>query len=177
MRAFFRLSACAAIALVVTGCSSDEQSSNGGNPADAGDNPLPGSDAALVTAPDGGGAGERYTDPGTAEWEPVPRDQVAEVCRLDPDLLEQADQALNVPWGVVRYGRLCHEFYPQGEAQVTMPQENWSATKTLGAAVVGIAAYQTRMLTRTDRKTGPLSDLDRVDHWLDAFTFNPEAQV
>lgn len=178
MRAFFCSSACTVIALAAMGCSSDEQpSSNSGDPADAGENPPPSLDAALTAPPNDGGSGERYTDPGTAEWEPVPRDQVAEVCRLNPNLLEEADRLLNVPWGVVRYGRLCHEFYPQGEAQVTMPQENWSATKTLGATVVGIAAYQTRMLTRTDPKTGPLSDLDRVDHWLDSFTFNPEAQV
>src|SRR5581483_7864298 len=27
------------------------------------------------------------------------------------------------------------------------------------------------------RKTGPLSDTDRVDRWLDAFTYNKDAQV
>jgi hypothetical protein len=118
-----------------------------------------------------------YTDPGTAEWVPVPRDQVAETCRLDPDILDEIDAKLNLPWGIVRYGRLCHEFYPQGEAQITTPQENFSATKTLGAAVVGVAAHQTRHLTRSGPKTGPLSDMDRVDHWLDSFTFNPDAHV
>jgi hypothetical protein len=116
-------------------------------------------------------------DPGKGEWVPVPRDEVAEKCRLDPDLLDEIDRTLNLQWGIVRYGRLCHEFYPGGEAQITTPQENFSATKTLGAAVVGIAAYQTRDLPKNGRKTGPLSDTDRVDHWLDSFTFNPDAQV
>ena len=119
----------------------------------------------------------RHEDPGKGEWVPVPRDEVAETCRLDPDILDEIDQTLNLPWGIVRYGRLCHEFYPGGEAQITTPQENFSATKTLGATVVGIAAHQTRDLSRTGRKTGPLSDMDRVDHWLDSFTFNPDAQV
>jgi hypothetical protein len=125
----------------------------------------------------GGGGGRPLVDPGTAEWEPVPRDQVAEVCKLDPDLLDQIDSTLKLPWGIVRYGRLCHEFYPGGEAQITTPQENFSATKTLGALVVGIAATQTKDLAKSGPKTGPLSDLDRVDHWLDAFDFNKEAHV
>lgn len=138
--------------------------------------------AALLTltpacSDDPGKAASPPRDPGKGEWVPVPREEVAEVCRLDPDLLDEIDRTLNLPWGIVRYGRLCHEFYPGGEAQVTTPQENFSATKTLGATVVGIAAHQTRALPRSGRKTGPLSDLDRVDHWLDAFTFNPEAHV
>jgi hypothetical protein len=120
---------------------------------------------------------KNYVDPGTAEWVPVPRDQVAGVCKLDPNILDQIDSQMNVPWGVVRYGRLCHEHYPKGEAQATELQENFSATKTLGALVTGIAAYETRNLPRTGRKTGPLSDMDRVDHWLDEFTFNRDAHV
>jgi hypothetical protein len=93
---------------------------------------------------------------------------------LDPDLLQQADATINRPWAVVRYGKLCHEFYPAGEDTVT---EIFSTTKTLGALVTGIAAYQTKELPRTGRKTGPVSDLDRIDHWLDEFTFNPEAHI
>lgn len=107
----------------------------------------------------------------------MPRNEVAEKCRLDPDLLDAIDQTLNLQWGIVRYGQLCHEFYPAGEAQITTPTENFSATKSLGAAVVGVAAHQTRDLPKGGRKSGPLSDTDRVDHWLDSFTFNPDAQV
>ncbi len=152
------------VGLVALGCGS-ESDSDEGDPAGNQDGGAAGS------------GGRPFVDPGTAEWDPVPRDQVAEVCRLDPDLLDQIDATLNLQWGIVRYGRLCHEHYPGGEADVTRPQENFSATKTLGATVVGIAAHQTRDLERTGRKTGPLSDLDRVDHWLDSFTFNPEAHV
>lgn len=114
-------------------------------------------------------------DPGTAAWTLVPEDQVAERCGLDPALLAAADPIVNRPYTVVRYGQLCHEYYPTGEPDATT--EIFSATKTLGALVTGIASYETRDLVRTDRKTGPLSDEDRVDHWLDEFTFNPEAHV
>jgi hypothetical protein len=116
----------------------------------------------------------RTIDPGSDPWELVPEERVAEECGLDPELLNRADEQIGHPWAVVRHGKLCHEFYPTGADAVT---EVFSATKTLGALVTGIAAYQTRDLPRTGRKTGPLSDLDRVDHWLDEFTFNPEAHV
>ncbi len=114
------------------------------------------------------------TDPGTGPWELVPPDRVAEECHLDPELLRAADEALNQPWAVVRYGKLCHEFYPEGSDE---PAQVFSLTKTLGAVVTGAAAYETRDLERTKRKTGPLSDEDRVDHWLDEFSFNPDAQI
>jgi hypothetical protein len=106
----------------------------------------------------------------------VAADRVAEECRLDPALLQEADAAIGRPYAVVRYGKLCHEYYPPG----TFPEqvdEAFSTTKTLGALVTGIAAYQTRDLPRTGRKTGPISDLDRVDHWLDDFSFNRDAQI
>jgi hypothetical protein len=114
------------------------------------------------------------TDPGSAPWVPVPRDEVAARCGLDPALLDVADAKVMRPYAVVRYGQLCHEFYPGGSDS---PSEVWSTTKTLGALVTGIAAYQTRDLPRTGRQTGPLSDEDRVDHWLDRFSFNRDARV
>lgn len=113
-------------------------------------------------------------DPGTGEWELVARDRVLEECGLDPDLLEEADARLNRPWAVVRYGKLCHEYYPDGSDSAT---RLFSATKTMAAAVTGMAAYETRNLERTGRKTGPLQDTDRVDHWLDKFDFNLDAQI
>ncbi len=115
-------------------------------------------------------------DPGTGPWELVAADRVAEECRLDPALLQEADAVIDRPYAVVRYGKLCHEYYPPG----TFPEqvdEAFSTTKTLGALVTGIAAYQTRDLSRTGRKTGPISDFDRVDHWLDDFSFNRDAQI
>jgi hypothetical protein len=57
------------------------------------------------------------------------------------------------------------------------PAEAWSTTKTLGALVTGMVAWQTRALASTGRKTGSFSDADRADHWLDAFSYNPEARV
>jgi len=113
-------------------------------------------------------------DPGSGPWVPVAADQVAQRCGLDPTLLAAADAALNRPYAVIRYGQLCHEFYPGGADSVA---EVFSATKTMGALVTGIAAYETRNLPRNGRKTGPLSDDDRVDFWLDSFTFNPDARV
>lgn len=167
----------AAAATVSLACSSSSDSTADGSGGSAGSSAGAGGAAGGSGGSAGSGGSSAPTDPGTGEWDPVPRDQVAEVCGLDPDILEQVDQTLGVPWGVVRYGRLCHEFYPNGDAQRTEPQENWSATKTLGALVVGIAAYQTRDLERTGPKTGPISDVDRVDHWLDDVSFNPDAQI
>lgn len=114
------------------------------------------------------------TDPGTGPWELVSRERVAQECGLDPDLLEQANAAIDRPWAIIRHGKLCHEYYPSGVDEVT---EVFSATKTLSGVVTGIAVHETRDLTRSGRKTGPLSDTDRVDHWLDDFSFNPEARV
>ena len=114
-------------------------------------------------------------DPGAAPWEPVPAADVAARCGLDPDLLAAADPMVNRPYVVVRYGLLCHEYYPSGDLDPTA--EVFSTTKTFGGLVTGIAAYQTRDLPRTGRKTGPISDEDRADHWLDEISFNPEARV
>jgi hypothetical protein len=105
-------------------------------------------------------------DPGKAPWELVPEDEVAEVCRLDPDLLRQADQAIDLAWGVVRFGRWCHEYYPGGADTATGTA---SAGKTFGGLTIGALAYQSRDLPRNGPKTGPLSDEDRMDHWLDDF--------
>jgi hypothetical protein len=110
---------------------------------------------------------------GSQPWELVPEDEVLETCRLDPEALKAADAILDTPWAVVRYGKLCHQFRAEG----LRASPAWSATKTLGALATGIVAYETRNLTKTDRKTGPLSDTDRVDHWLDSFEYNPNAQI
>ncbi len=129
-----------------------------------------------ASAEDAGAPPPDAVDPGTGPWEPVPQDQVEETCNLDTALLAEADATLNAPWAVVRYGRLCHEFYPPGETPTTTA-EVFSTTKTLGALVTGIASYETRNIPRTDRKTGQLLDWDRVDHWLDSFSYNPDAHV
>jgi len=126
--------------------------------------------------PDGTCGPPPRRDPGTNEWDLVPEDRVAEECGLDPARLRAADAVIDRPYAVVRYGKLCHEHYPAGTSADDV-DEAFSTTKTLGALVTGVAAYQTRDLPNTGRKTGPLSDLDRVDHWLDAFTFNADARI
>lgn len=113
-------------------------------------------------------------DPGAGPWEQVPTDRVLEVCGLDPELLAVADSLIERPWGVVRHGQLCHQYYPDGEP-ASGPA--WSVTKTLAATALGAVAFHTRDLERTGPKTGPLSDLDRVDHWLDEVTYNPDAHL
>ena len=113
-------------------------------------------------------------DPGQQPWELVATDRVAEECLLDPDLLAQADAILDSPWAVIRYGKLCHEYYPDGG---DAPSEVYSTTKTLSAVVMGMVEYQSRNFVRNGRKTGPLQDSDRVDHWLDDFSFNPDAKI
>lgn len=113
-------------------------------------------------------------DPGTAAWELVPTDRVAEECGLDPDLLRAADAELGSAYTVVRYGKLCHEYYPEGSDETS---EVFSATKTFSAAVTGMVMWETRDLERSGRKTGPVTVNDRVDHWLDSFTFNADAHV
>ena len=113
-------------------------------------------------------------DPGQGPWEPVAADRVAEECGLDPALLRQADATLGKAWAVIRHGKLCHEYYPSGDDPSS---QVYSTTKTLGAVMTGITEFRSRHLERTTRKTGPLHVDDRVDHWLDSFTFNPNAQI
>lgn len=115
-------------------------------------------------------------DPGMEPWEPVPADEVEETCNLDPALLVEADATLKQPYAIIRYGQLCHEFYPEGEDTETFA-EIYSATKTFGGLVTGIVAYQTRNIERSGRQTGPFSQWDRVDHWLDGFSYHQDAHI
>jgi hypothetical protein len=112
------------------------------------------------------------TDPGTGPWQLV--SDVASECNLDPALLAAANREFNETYVIVRYGKLCHEHYPSGSDS---PSSVWSATKTLGAATVGAAMYQSRNFVNTGRKTGPLTEFQRVDHWLDSFDYNRDATI
>ncbi len=122
----------------------------------------------------GGASGAAPVDPGSGPWVRVPLSEVAATCRLDPQKLGEADAALPGPWAIVRYGKLCYE---SADSETMLPGEAWSTTKTFGALVSGFVAYQTKAISRTGRKTGPFSDQDRVDHWLDAFAYNKDALV
>jgi hypothetical protein len=114
-----------------------------------------------------------YHDPGKGAWEVVPMGDVMSVCKLDPSKLMAAGSTANYPWLIVRYGKLCY----QHNAMNFAPAEAYSTTKTLGALVTGIASYQTRMIPRTGKKTGQLSDEDRADQWLDSVSYNKDAKV
>jgi CubicO group peptidase (beta-lactamase class C family) len=105
-------------------------------------------------------------DPGTGPFEPVARDRVADECGLDPALLDAADTTLNRRWGIVRYGKLCHEFYPGSDTQDTVSHV-FSSTKTFAATVAGRLVYETRDLARTGPRTGPFDVFQRVDEWVD----------
>ncbi|HMJ14505.1 MAG TPA: hypothetical protein VK524_24000 [Polyangiaceae bacterium] len=146
-----------------------------------GPTPPAGTGGAGGTAGTGGAGGTcnrpaGTTDPGTAQWTPVPAANKACECGLDPALLEQADRTINTNYAIVRYGKLCHEFNPTGS---DARSEVWSTTKTFGSLVTGVAAYQTRNIPRTGPKTGGISDGDRADHWLDSssITFNNDARL
>jgi CubicO group peptidase (beta-lactamase class C family) len=107
-------------------------------------------------------------DPGSDPWEPVPRDEVAERCGLDPDLMLAADLVLAAtPYTVVRYGQLCWTGgYPSGSSQ---PYSVWSITKTFGAVLVGAVAARSS-----------LDDTDPVTRWLDESELgdvNPDATI
>lgn len=135
---------------------------------DAGRKPPVRDDAGLADAgTDSGEPAPEPWNPGPMPWEVVPEDQVLETCRLDPEALAQADATLNTPWAVIRYGKLCHQYMAEG----MRARPAWSVTKTLGALVTGMVAHETRNLPK------PLSDEDRVDRWLESFSYNPNAQI
>lgn len=121
-------------------------------------------DAAAAPAAPG-----RLVDPGTMPWVPVPKDQVADKCKLDVAKLDAV--AKTGPLAVVRYGLLCYESTMDPAAEI------WSVSKTLGSIATGMAMYQTRDLKASGPKTGPLDQFDRVDKWLDNFSFNKDALI
>jgi CubicO group peptidase (beta-lactamase class C family) len=114
----------------------------------------------------GGAALPETDDPGTGPFEPVPAQEVEGECGLDPALLAQIDQRLNLRWGIVRYGKLCHEFYP-GQDSPDSVDHVFSATKTFAAMVFGRLVYETRDLEVKGPRTGPIDPFQRVDQWID----------
>lgn len=113
------------------------------------------------------------TDPGTGPWNLVSSANVAAECKLDPALLRQANSTLGLPWAVVRYGKLCHEYYPTGSDRRSAV---YSTTKTMGALTIGALIHQSKALpASTTRKRGPINEFQRIDHWLDSFTFHRDS--
>lgn len=112
-------------------------------------------------------------DPGTGPWTLVPAANVATECKLDPALLQQANRTLGLSWAVVRYGKLCHEYYPSGRDSAS---QVYSTTKTMGALTVGALIHQTKNLPVTStRKRGPVGEFQRMDHWVDNISFQSAA--
>jgi hypothetical protein len=108
-------------------------------------------------------------DPGTGPWTLVSSSNVAAECKLDPALLQQANRTLGLSYAIVRYGKLCHEYYPSGRDSAS---QVYSTTKTMGALTIGALIHETKNIpVTTTRKRGPLGEFQRVDHWLDSFTF------
>ena len=100
----------------------------------------------------------------------VPEAEVAEKCKLDVSKLQGV--SIGSGFAVVRYGQLCFR-KPATDSASAM----WSATKTLGATVTGIANWETRNIPRTGPKTGQLKDTDKATYWLDNVSYNKEAYV
>ena len=116
-------------------------------------------------------------DPGTGAWTPVAANQLEDVCRLDPELLEQVTMRQDMSFAVVRYGRLC---FVSGENGSDGPGVShlFSATKTVGALLTGSVMYQTRNLPQSGAPmTGPLLEWDRMDKWLDLTALPSRAQI
>lgn len=165
------------------GASGPAAGSGGSAPAEAGSGGAAAAGSGGVDAAGSGGTSaagananpgqaDVWNDPGTAPWQLVPDDKVAEECKLDPALLKMQDSKFSSGWAVVRYGKLCHEAGPRD-----MPTEAYSATKTLGALVTGIASYETRMFQKTGPRTGQLLDTDKASHWLMSMSYNKDAYV
>jgi hypothetical protein len=112
----------------------------------------------------------KFKDPGKEAWKVVPEAEVAEKCKLDVNLLKGV--TLGSGFAVIRYGQLCFR-KPATDAASQM----FSATKTLGALVTGIASYETRDIPRSGAKTGQLKDSDKALHWLSSVSYNKEAHL
>lgn len=133
--------------------------------------------ALVLCGPAAGEAQRPLTDPGTGAWVPVAEDELKEVCRLDPELLQQVTMRQDMSFAVVRYGRLC---FVSGENASDGPGVShlFSATKTLGALLTGAIMYQTRDLAQSSAPmTGPLGEFDRMDQWIDLTALPPRAVI
>src|SRR3954454_1910704 len=103
-------------------------------------------------------------DPGTADWQQVPRDQMAAQCGMDPDVLDAAlPKFVHTPFVVIRHGKLCWEGgWPGGS---TEKYQVYSVTKTFGAMLFGMIASQGTELQDTDPVTDwiPPSELGGIN--------------
>ena len=107
-------------------------------------------------------------DPGTADWQQVPRDRMVAECGLDPDMLDAAAPKLAAtPFVVIRHGKLCWEGGTPGGT--TEKYQVFSVTKTFGAMLFGMVASRSR-----------LSDEDPIADWIppdQRGAINPQARL
>src|SRR5687767_9694955 len=78
-------------------------------------------------------------DPGTADWQQVPRDRMVAECGMDPDVLDAAlSKFEHTPFVAIRNGKLCWEGgWPGGSTET---YQVYSVTKTFGAMLFGMVA-------------------------------------
>src|SRR3954470_3881996 len=108
-------------------------------------------------------------DPGTADWQQVPRDRMVGECGVDPDVPHAAAVKFeHTPFVVIRHGKLCWEGgYPGGS---TEKYQVYSVTKTFGAMLFGMIAS----------RSTKLSDTDPVTEWIppeELGGINPKAKL
>lgn len=134
--------------------------------------------ALVLWSPAAGEAQTPLIDPGTGPWAQVGEEQLLDVCKLDPELLQRVTMRQDQSFAIVRYGRLC---FVSGENASDGPGVShlFSATKTLGALLTGAVMYQTRNLPQSSGApmTGPLREFDRMDKWLDLTALPSRAQI
>jgi CubicO group peptidase (beta-lactamase class C family) len=121
--------------------------------------------AAVLCVP----AASSAQDPGTGEWQQVPRDRMIAECGLDPDMLDaSAPNLVGTPFVVIRHGKLCWEGGGQPNG-TTEKYQVYSVTKTFGAMLFGMVASR-----------GKLSDEDPVSDWIppeELGDINPKARL
>ena len=61
----------------------------------------------VLWSPSAGEVQTPLVDPGTGPWDLIAEAQVQDVCRLDPELLQQVVMRQDQSFAIVRYGRLC----------------------------------------------------------------------
>jgi hypothetical protein len=103
-----------------------------------------GPDPAVAGDPSG------WNDPGPGPFEEVPEDQVADVCKLDVDILRSNF------WNngaVFRYGKLCYS-----EGSISGPYGVFSVTKTVAGTVMAAAYWETRDNAERILPSDPISE-------------------
>lgn len=105
-----------------------------------------------------------YRDPGTGKWE----EGTPEECGMD---ISKLDDGRVGNYAVFRRGKLCHMKGGDGAGSM------FSATKTLGGAMIGRAAYLTRDVPRTGPGTGTIMNDDKAVDWLGSVSYNREATL